>query len=451
MSVILPHNLGPLIRPKDWKFPTHLQKFEELTLKMIRGKLKRLCVSVSVRHGKTVWFDNVLPAYIHLYDPDARIIIAGASADLAQEQVGVLRDFWAQYGPSLNGLKLHPKFQSRSFVKFANSTGEIRGVGISSQVAGRGANWIIVDDPLKDLEEVASADRRQKVFSTFQSELISRAEPGAKAIVVSSRRHPDDLTGKLLALNENLKDEDKWEEVLFPALKGEGSATEEPLWPDRFSLQELHSIKQNYVASGLEWLWQSLYQQNAINFESVEWPAEYMPDWYDELPPNLPIRMRLLGLDPAVGKNNKTGDHPALLYIIVDQQGDIWVDDASMSIQPVDQTIQLTGAFFQKHQPEGLAVETVGFQEFVAEEICKHIQALQQGVVPLWSFNPIENKEVRIRMKLTPYLAQHKIHFRNIPALKQVRNQLQEFPNGAHDDGPDCLAMLVNIIEQLTR
>src|SRR5687767_10330006 len=60
------------------------------------------------------------------------------------------------------------------------------------------------------------------------------------------------------------------------------------------------------------------------------------------------------------------------------------------------------------------------------------------------------NKQVRIR-RLTPWLARREIRFKaNSPGARLLVEQLRDFPNADHDDGPDALEIALRVVcEQL--
>ena len=69
--------------------------------------------------------------------------------------------------------------------------------------------------------------------------------------------------------------------------------------------------------------------------------------------------------------------------------------------------------------------------------------------MPLYSMHNTVNKMVRIR-SLTPLLAQHRLKFkRNSPGSRLLVEQLRDFPNGDHDDGPDALEMALRLTAEL--
>jgi predicted phage terminase large subunit-like protein len=58
------------------------------------------------------------------------------------------------------------------------------------------------------------------------------------------------------------------------------------------------------------------------------------------------------------------------------------------------------------------------------------------------------SKRVRIQ-RLSPYLQQRKLRFKSdSPGAKLLVRQLEEFPLGEHDDGPDALEMAVRLLRE---
>ena len=65
--------------------------------------------------------------------------------------------------------------------------------------------------------------------------------------------------------------------------------------------------------------------------------------------------------------------------------------------------------------------------------------------LPLYKIDNQVNKEVRIR-RLTPWLARKDIRFKgDSPGARLLVEQLRDFPNADHDDGPDALEMALRL------
>ena len=102
--------------------------------------------------------------------------------------------------------------------------------GVGSGLTGSGADLLIIDDPVKDMEEADSEVMRDKVYDWYTSVAETRLSPGGRKILVMTRWHHDDLCGRVL--NDNPED---WQVLNLPAIDDQGNA----LWPERFTAEDL--------------------------------------------------------------------------------------------------------------------------------------------------------------------------------------------------------------------
>jgi hypothetical protein len=79
-------------------------------------------------------------------------------------------------------------------------------------LTGRGADIILIDDPLKP-EEALSDAQRQAANDWFDHTLYSRQNDKRRGaiVIIMQRLHEDDLVGHVLA-------QEPWEVVRFPAI-----------------------------------------------------------------------------------------------------------------------------------------------------------------------------------------------------------------------------------------
>ena len=95
-------------------------------------------------------------------------------------------------------------------------------------------------------------------------------------------------------------------------------------------------------------------------------------------------------------------------------------------------------------QPDGFAVEVNQFQQLLADELNRLSQEWNV-LLPLYTIDNRVKKAVRIR-RLTPWPAQGRIRFKgDSPGARLLVEQLRDFPNGDHDDGPDALEMATRL------
>jgi len=71
--------------------------------------------------------------------------------------------------------------------------------GVRGPITGRRADLAIIDDPIKSQAEVTNVRLRDKLWTWFQSELLTRLKPGGRVVLVMTRWHEDDISGRLQA------------------------------------------------------------------------------------------------------------------------------------------------------------------------------------------------------------------------------------------------------------
>ncbi|NUQ66585.1 MAG: hypothetical protein HUU20_29330, partial [Pirellulales bacterium] len=89
------------------------------------------------------------------------------------------------------------------------------------------------------------------------------------------------------------------------------------------------------------------------------------------------------------------------------------------------------------------------FQELLGRDFVEEFR--RQGLLGVnpWLIQNDANKRVRIR-RLGPLLAARRIRMKSdCPSTRLLVHQLQEFPIGDHDDGPDALEMAIRLAEEL--
>ena len=107
----------------------------------------------------------------------------------------------------------------------AGHEGGMTTAGVGDPITGRGADLLVIDDPIKNDEEARSATIRQKHWNWWQSTLRTRLRPGGLTLVIQTRWNRDDLTGRIL---ENAQTSgQKWRVVKFPALAEEHACAQQ--------------------------------------------------------------------------------------------------------------------------------------------------------------------------------------------------------------------------------
>lgn len=229
----------------------------EAVKRICEGSLKKLMIFMPPRHGKSQTITESLPSYYNGIFPNKRVMVISYGDALAKEFGRKNRQKIKDYGRDLFGVELEPNNTSVSDFTIKDHTGGSYFSSILGGVTGRGADLLIIDDPIKTRQEAESETYRNRVWEEYQSSLSTRLMPNGAQIVILTRWHYDDLAGRLL---KNQPDE--WEVISLPALAEEndllGREEGEPLWADFGYDLKWANDKQIEVGSKT---WTSLFQQ----------------------------------------------------------------------------------------------------------------------------------------------------------------------------------------------
>jgi predicted phage terminase large subunit-like protein len=179
-----------------------------------QGKIKRLIINVPPRSLKSLAGSIALPAWWLGHDPTAQIIAvsyADLSDKLARDCRTIMQSSWYQ---SLFATRLSN--ERKAVGEFVTTMGGSRlATSVSGVLTGRGADVIIIDDPLKPDEALSDA-RRAACNNWYDTVLLSRLndKKAGCIILIMQRLHEDDLVGHVLQ-------QDTWEVVSFPAIAEE--------------------------------------------------------------------------------------------------------------------------------------------------------------------------------------------------------------------------------------
>lgn len=261
------------------------------------GKTKRLMVFMPPRHGKSELVSRRLPAYLLGRDTDTEVIAASHSADLASS---MNRDV-QRIIDSQEYKELFPKtrlvsegtsrlstnyLRNASEFEIVGRKGSYKSTGVGGALTGRGGNWLILDDPIKDHQQAESVVYREMLWNWYNTVFASRAEKGAGILITLTRWHEDDLAGRLLKLAKDDPEADQWEIINFPAIKESDHNEDDPreegeaLWPEKFPVEDLKKKR----ATGGSRVFNSIYQQRPSAEEGEILKRAWMVKRFKTLP-----------------------------------------------------------------------------------------------------------------------------------------------------------------------
>src|SRR6202140_868284 len=190
----------------------HLEVIAAKLTAVREGKIRRLIINLPPRHLKSLMASIAFPAWCLGHDPSAQILCCSYGQDLADKLARDCRSIMmSQWYRQIFRTRLAAHRQAvqeflttRQGYRLATSNGGV--------LTGRGADIILIDDPLKP-EEALSKAQRQAANEWYDHTLYSRLNDKRHGVIViiMQRLHEDDLVGHVLG-------QAQWEIRRFPAI-----------------------------------------------------------------------------------------------------------------------------------------------------------------------------------------------------------------------------------------
>jgi predicted phage terminase large subunit-like protein len=408
------------------------------------GNIRHLMIFMPPRHGKSELTSKYFPAWYLGLNPDKRVILTSYEADYAATWGYRARNILLEYG-HLFGVKVSPESSARNRWDIEGHLGGMSTAGVGGAITGKGAHLLIIDDPVKNDEQANSKTYRDKAAEWYKSTAYTRLEPGGAIIIIQTRWHEDDLSGRLLK-----EEPDKWTVINLPALAEAddqlGRLPGEALFPRRYPVESLSEIKQTV---GSYWF-SSLYQQRPQIEEGAIFKRQYFKyfeatqDGFVLHSGNIDKKVSRSACkvfqtcDPAASTKD-TADYFVLATWAQTPDMDLLLLDVNRTRLEGPEQVKLFKSEFSKWQPTFQAVETVAAGKIL-------YQMLVREGLPVKELKPDKDKVTRAlpaaaRMEAgTIYLK------RGAPWLVDYEDELTSFPKGAHDDQVDVTSYAVQMI-----
>lgn len=214
-----------------------------------------------------------------------------------------------------------------------NHGGSYFAAGVGTGITGRRGDLGIIDDPVKGRAEADSELVRNATWDWYKSDFLTRLKPGAAQIIIQTRWHEDDLSGRILPKTWKGQsgefvgfDGQVWRVICLQAQAGQsdplGRKPGEWLWPEWFNEQYWLETKAAQQSEDIR-NWNSLYQQTPTPDEGTFFKREWFKRFRlgDE-----PKRLSRYGAsDYAV--TDQGGDYTEHGVAGFDEKEDLWLLD----------------------------------------------------------------------------------------------------------------------------
>jgi len=416
----------------------HLQAIAHRLMLCSEGEVKRLIITQPPRSMKSINSSVAFTAWMLGHDPSLRFICVSYSQDLADELAQQFRtvvnsDWYQELFP-------HTRFARFALGEFKTTKGGWRiATSIGGTLTGRGADYIIIDDPMK-ADDAQSAAARKRVIEWYRNTLVTRLnnQHEGRIMVVMQRLHEEDLAGYLMETGE------AWDHLNLPV---KAIIDEEiPLGNGQFHARKEGDLlhRERETEEVLEGLRSQLGSLNfAAQYQQSPVPLEgnlIKRDWFKRFAhDSLPDGMVVQSWDLASGTST-ANDYSACVTAVVHKK-QIYVIDVFRGRLPFPDLKRKIISHAQRFGAKTLLIEKAGPGLGMIPELKESSGA---GCPTPLGITPTIDKASRLEAASVVIERGDVFLPQNASCEGDFLNELLAFPNGRHDDQADAFSQLIN-------
>ncbi len=419
----------------DYEFAPHHVAICKSIEELESGSRLRQVVSSPPRTGKSLLVSIMGPAWILGRGPKREVVEATYGQDLSNT-------FGRQFRNILRSADFTEIFPECILDEAAQSVDTLRtkaGGGMlytskGSALTGRGFDFGIADDLIRDAAEAGSMIVKTALMEWWRAVFLTRQAPNAAIMVCATRWALDDVTGTII--EEGKRGGEVWPHLHFKAIDDDGKA----LWPEWFPLD---IMERRRIEVGPK-VWRCLYQNDPVaedgNFFKSDWLDHYF------LPMDVPPHIRKVAASDFA-LSGGSGDYTVHLIvgIIRNAMGsdEYYVLDMWRKQAPIEESVAALCALLQKHRDCDVYVaEHDNIILASGAYIRERMHA--SGVHPYFvKVSRLGNKEAKAG-SLQGSMEAGRVRWpQHATWLKDVQDEFLSFPDGLHDDIVDTLANIL--------
>jgi predicted phage terminase large subunit-like protein len=400
--------------------------------RVVAGKCKRLMIAMPPRHGKSQMGSYLFPAYLMGKLSQSKLIVGSHTAELAQRFGRMIRNLVEddKYGELFPDTKLSA--DSKAAGRWNTSAGgEAFFIGKGGAMTGRGGDIIILDDIL-DEQDAISDTAMENTWEWYTSGPRQRLQPNGAIIIINTRWKMDDLSGRLLRQQGQLKT-DQWELLEFPAILPSGN----PLWPEYWVIEELEKVK---MSIGLK-KWNAQWQQQPTNDDGAILKRDWWRRWKYDDPPACEYVIQTY--DTAYSKKETADFSVIATWGVFHPSADSGPNLILLSVKKgrwdFPELKRIAKDEYKYWEPDNVLIEAKATGTPLQHE-------LRKMGIPVTMYSPGGRRTGQDKVSranaVAPLLESGMVWY---PEQEEFAQELVEecaaFPNGAHDDQVDATIM----------
>jgi predicted phage terminase large subunit-like protein len=429
---------GTVNPDKTYLHNWHIEAIAHLLMQMLAGDRRRVIFNQPPRSLKSICISVAFVAWALGRDPSLRIVVVSYSNEFAAELHRQFR--LIVESPWYRLLFPNMRVAKDTGYEFITTAGGGRlATSVGGTFTGRGADFVIIDDPQKE-DEAMSEVARKRVIEWFTATLLSRLNDKARTpiAVIQQRLHEDDLSGFLTR-------QGGWQHLKLSAIAtaqevieiddGRVHAREEgePLHATRESLETLAQLKRDKGSL----LFSAHYQQEPVPIEGNLIKREWFK-FFDQAPARAIGVQAVQSWDIATTVGDKNDYSVCLTFLTMG--GDYYLIDVWRGrLQYPDLRRKVT-ALAKEHKTHSIIIEEAGPGQQLLQDLKYQTPV---GMTRPIGMKPEGSKVDRMVAQTAKVEAGH-VHLpKDAPWISDFLNEVLAFPNGRHDDQVDAFSQFL--------
>jgi predicted phage terminase large subunit-like protein len=410
----------------------------------------RLAIFMPPQEGKSERVSHAFVLWLLQQNQDLRVAIVSYADEMARRHGAAIKTdaqtFNGADGELDLGIRLREDSRAAGRWQIHGHPGGVYCVGIAGSLTGKPVDVLVIDDPLKDLEQAQSETYRQRAMNFWRAVAIPRLAPGAKVVLIQTRWHQADMGGQLLA-----EEPDKWRVVSIPAIADHDPAKGEVDALGREPGEAMVSARGERDWDGIarsvgSQVWNALYQQRPSPAEGGVlkrgwWRTYEQPPWVerDDGTRYVPGDGRIVMSWDMAFKDTQASD-----YVV----GQVWLKRQADAYLLDQVRARLDFTATQAKVRELAARWPQASAKYVEDKangtaILNSLARILPGLIPV---NPEGSKEARAAA-VSPFIEAGNVHLPSPEIAAWVGDFIEEcaaFPNAAHDDQVDAMSQALD-------
>jgi predicted phage terminase large subunit-like protein len=412
-----------------YKVPNRYMNLELLTTDQLRDRVEKLSIEhIKLCQDNFLYFvQSVWPDFICRKEKDPKKW--GHHQHIAYELTKISKGKGGRLIVNMPPRHTKSEFACKAKGRWeTNHGGEYYAAGVGGSITGRGADLLIIDDPHTE-QDAMSDSAMERAYEWYSSGPRQRLQPGGNILLVMTRWAQDDLTGRLLKSQSDIK-ADKWNIIEFPAILPTGAS----VWPEYWSLEELEKVKASISVRN----WNAQYMQDPVAEEGAILKREWWQSWKGQVPS---LKHVIQSYDTAFSKK-ESADYSAITTwgVFEPTPGDncLILLDAEKGRWDFPELKAVALEAYKYWEPESVIVEAKASGQSL-------IQEMRRAGIPVMDFIPSRGKDKHSRVNAcAPVFESGNVYYPDDAHFaEEVIEECAAFPFGQHDDYVDSTTQAV--------